>query len=238
MAYAAIPQPMMPRFGWLWNPTLLLCIAGIVLPNALSLGALAAGIGSPPRTAAIIGYATVAVIARIVPAPVTILLFIGTAVYDAIATVALLFNLAPSEIMLALHLSADLKLFASPLYVAMISGLVLLLGVNIAVLTLKRDVLRLGNPAVMMALALVFAGADFFTNPSAHYQFGTLYASGKPMESAAESSGFRASALSGSGRNVLMIVVEALGQFTDPWRQSILLQPLQNPELLKRYDVS
>ena len=191
MAYAAVPQPTMPRFGWLRNPTLFLCIAGIVLPNALSLGALAAGIGSPPRTAAIIGYATVAVIARIVPAPVTILLFVGTAIYDAIATVALLFNLAPSEIMLALHLSADLKLFASPLYVAMISGLVLLLGVNVAVLTLKRDVLRLGNPAVMMGLALVFAAADFFTNASAHYQFGTLYASGKPMESALITSRWR-----------------------------------------------
>src|SRR3954467_5683688 len=98
MAYAAVPQPTMPRFGWLWNPTLFLCIAGIVLPNALSLGALAAGIGSLPRTAAIIGYATVAVIARIVPAPVTIVLFVGTAAYDAVATIALLFNLAPSDI--------------------------------------------------------------------------------------------------------------------------------------------
>ena len=34
--------------------------------------------------------------------------------------------------MLALHLSADLNLFASPLYIAMIAGLTLLLGVNIA----------------------------------------------------------------------------------------------------------
>jgi hypothetical protein len=238
MAYAAVPQPAMPRFGWLWNPTLFLCIAGIVLPNALSLGALAAGIGSPPRTAAIIGYATVAVIARIVPAPVTIVLFVGTAAYDAVATIALLFNLAPSEIMLALHLSADLKLFASPLYVAMISGLTVLLGVNIAVLTLKRDVLRRGNPAVMMGLALAFAAADFATNTSAHYQFGTLYSSGKPMESAAETSGFREAVLGGSQRNVLMIVVEALGQFADPWRQGVLLQPFNDLELLKRYTVT
>jgi Sulfatase len=238
MAYAAVPQDAIPRFGRFWNPTVFLCIAGVILPNALSLGALAAGIGSPPRTAAIIGYATLAVIARIVPAPLTVLLFLATAAYDAAATIALLFNLAPSEIMLALHLSADLKLFASPLYAAMISGLVLLLGVNIAVLIFKRDVLRRGNAAVMMGLALAFAAADFFTNTSAHYQFGTLYAAGKPMESGAESSGFRAAALAGSGRNVLMIVVEALGQFADPWRQSVLLQPFQNPELLKRYDVS
>jgi len=239
MAYAAIPQPTMPRFGWLWNPTLLLCLAGVVLPNALSLGALAAGIGSPPRTTAIIGYATVAVIARIVPAPVTIILFLGTATYDAVATIALLFNLAPSEIMLALHLSADLKLFASPLYVAMISGMMLLLGVNVALLTLKRRVLQQGNAVVLMGFALAFAAADFATNTSPHYQFGTLYASGKPMESAAETSGFREAVLNGGQRNVLMIVVESLGQFTDPWRQSVLLQPFsKNPELLKRYTVS
>jgi hypothetical protein len=110
--------------------------------------------------------------------------------------------------------------------------------VNIAVLTLKRDLLQRGNPAVMMGFALAFAAADFATNTSAHYQFGTLYASGKPMESAAETSGFRATVLGSGQRNVLMIVVEALGQFADPWRQSVLLQPFSDPELLKRYSVS
>jgi Sulfatase len=238
MVDVAAFQRTLPRFSRFWNPTIFLCLAGVVLPNALSLGALAAGIGSPPRTAAIIAYATLAVIARSVPRTVTVLLFLGIAAYDAVATIALLFNLAPSEIMLALHLSADLKLFASPLYVAMIAGLALLLGVNIAVLTLKRDLLQRGNPAVMMGFALAFAAADFATNTSAHYQFGTLYASGKPMESAAETSGFRATVLGSGQRNVLMIVVEALGQFTDPWRQSVLLQPFSDPELLKRYSVS
>ena len=89
----------MPRFGRLWNPTVFLCVAGIILPNALSLVALAAGIGSPPRTGAIIAYATVALISRLVPRPVTVMLFLATAIYDAVATIALLFNLAPSEIM-------------------------------------------------------------------------------------------------------------------------------------------
>ena len=238
MAYAAVPQDAMPRFGRFWNPTVFLCIAGIILPNALSLVALVAGIGSPPRTTAIIAYATVALISRLVPRSVTVVLFLGVVIYDAVATIALLFNLAPSEIVVALHLSAELNLFASPFYIAMIAGLTVLLSVNIAVLTLKRDTLRLGNPAVMMVLALMFAAADFFTNMSAHYQFGTLYSSGKPMESAVETSGFHKAVLSGNGRNAVLIVVEALGQFADPWRQSILLQPFQNSELAKRYDVS
>ena len=238
MQNAALVEPARLRFAHFWTPTVLLCVAGVVLPNALSLGALAAGIGAPPRTAAIIAYATLAVIARLVPAPATIALYLAVAIYDAVSTIALLFNLAPSEIVLALHLSADLKLFASPLYVAMITGLVLLVGANTAVLALKRETLRRGSPAVLMSLALVFAATDFFANTSPHYQFGTLYATGKPMESAAKSSGFRPAALAAHDRNVLMIVVEALGQFADPWRQSILMQPFADPALAKRYDVT
>jgi hypothetical protein len=181
MDHAAASRSMPLNFSRLCNPTVFLCLVGIVLPNALSLAALAFGIGSPPRTAAIMAYATLALIARNVSTPVTVALYLAIVVYDAIATVALLFNLAPSEIVLALHLTANLHLFASPLYIAMACGLALLLGVNIVMLTRKRELLRAGNPLVMIGLAIAFAGADFAVNPSPHYQFGTLYASGKPL---------------------------------------------------------
>ena len=238
MQAAALVQPARTCFAWLSNPTVFLCVIAVALPNALSLGALAFGIGSPPRTAAIMAYATLALVARMVPPLVTVLLYLAIAVYDAISTIALLFNLAPSEIGLALHLSADLKLFTSPLYVTLSIALASLIGANIAVLTLKRDVLRRGNAAVMMGVALAFAAADFATNMSPHYAFGTLYGEGKPMESAVQASGFRQAALAGGERNVVLVVVEALGQFADPWRQAILLQPLRDPDLLKRYDVT
>ena len=238
MQYAAAFRPAMLNAGRLWNPTVFLCLVGVVLPNALSLTALAFGIGSPPRTAAIIAYATVALVARIVPWPVTVALYLATALYDAIATIALLFNLAPSEIVLALHLTADLKLFSSPLYIAMTVGLTALLGVNIAMLTLKRDLLRRGNPLVMMGCALAFAAADFGVNASPHYYFGTLYAAGKPMESAADDSGFRQMALAGGHPRVVLVVVEALGYFDDPVREAILLSPFADPDLRRQYSVT
>jgi hypothetical protein len=238
MECAVVSRPATLSLGRLWNPTVFLCIVGVVLPNALSLVALAAGIGSPPRTAAIVAYATIALIARNVPAPVTIALYLGAVVYDAVATIALSFNLAPREILLALHLTADLKLFASPLYIAMMSGLALLLSANIAVLVLKRDLLRRGNPAVLMVVAFVFAAADFGVNTSPHYQFGTLYAAGAPMESAAGESGFRQMALAGDHRRIVLVVVEALGHFADPARQTILLRPFAGPELHKQYAVT
>ena len=226
------------RLAWLSNPTVFLCIAGVVLPNALSLGALLGGIGAPPRPAAIIGYATVVVAARLAPPLITVGLYLATAVYDAVSTVALLFNLAPSEIGVALHLSAELRLFSSPLYVALTAGLATLVAANITVLVRKRDLLQRGNPAVMMGCAMAFLVADFLTNTSAHYQFGTLYSAGKPMESAAETSGFRRTALAANGRHLLLVVVEALGQFADPGRQALLLQPFADPDLNKRYRVT
>ncbi len=231
----ALARSLLARFS---NPTLFLCAAGLVLPNALSIGALLLGIGAPPRTTAILAYATVALIARIVPRPLTVVLFLAAAVYDAIATIALLFNLAPSELGLALHLSAELNLFASPLYAGICLALSVFLVVNLAVLTLKREVLKRGSPAVLMGAALVFAAVDFLANTSAHYHFGTLYAKGQPMESAADSSGFNKDVPAGNGRHVLVVVVEALGHFADPLHQAVLMKAFDDPELRKRYTVS
>ena len=58
------------------------------------------------------------------------------------------------------------------------------------------------------------------------------------MDSAADSSGFRKTVLGHSGRNALLVVVEALGHFTNAQQQEILLQSFSNPDLRKRYDVT
>jgi hypothetical protein len=227
----------------IWRPTLqsratlLLCIVGVLLPNALTLGAEFAGIGTPPRTAAIVAYATLALIARLVPPVVTVVLYLAVAVYDAVATIALLFNLAPSEIGLALHLGAELDLFASPLYIALGACLLAMGTINLFLMIRSRRLTRHANAFVVMCLAAVFALVDFIANTSPHYQFGTLYAGGQPMESAAESSGFRAAALAGRG-NVVLIMVEALGRFDDPNSQKILMAPFADPALARRYRVS
>ena len=238
MQPAASVPPMGLRLGWLSNPTLLLCVAGLVLPNALSLGALVMGIGAPPRTTAIAAYATLVLIARIVPRPLTVVLYLAVAAYDAIATIALMFNLAPSDVGLALHLSAELDLLSSPFYVALALSLALLVVANIAVLTLKRDLLRRGNAVVLMGAAMVFAAADFLANTSAHYHFGTLYAGGQPMDSAADSSGFNKAMTGTGGRNILVVVVEAMGHFADPKNEAFLLRSFADTELRKRYDIS
>lgn len=213
-------------------------MAGIVLPNALSLGAMVFGIGSPPRTAAILCYAVVAIIARIAPAAIVVPLFLATLLYDAISTIALLFNLAPSEIGLALSLASELKFWQSPLYIALIGGLLAVAGANIHVLIRWREALQRGSIAVMLALALVFAAADFYANTSAHYQFGTLYGANQPVTSAVAGSGFRDRLLAANPPRALFVLVEAMGQFSDVKKRAILFQAFRNPELLKRYEVT
>jgi hypothetical protein len=227
----------------LWRPalqsraTLMLCLVGVLLPNAFTFGAELAGIGTPPRTAAILAYATLALIARLVPPAVTVGLYLVVAVYDAVATIALLFNLAPSEIALALHLGAELDLFASPLYVALGVGLVAMGTIDLVLMIRSRRLTRHANAVVVMGLAAACAIVDFVANTSPHYQFGTLYAAGQPMESAAGSSGFRDAVLGGRG-NALLVIVEALGRFDDPARQDILMAPFADPALARRYRVT
>ena len=238
MRQAVIAQGSPARFAWLSSPTVFLCIAGVLLPNALSIGAVLAGFGSPPRTAPILCYATVAMIARFASAPVVIALYLAAVVYDAISTIALLFGLAPSEIGLALHLSGELNFLKSPLYMTLIAGLLAVIAANLAALVMKRDTLKRGNPVALFVLALAVSGADLAANTSPYYQFGTLFSKGKPMESASEDSGFRQRALSGKPKRVLLVVVEAMGQFQDPAKQAILLQSFRDADLLNRYDVS
>ena len=75
-----------------------------------------------------------------------------------------------------------------------------------------------------MGAALVFAAVDFLANTSPHYHFGTLYAKGQPMELAADSSGFNKDVPAANGRHVLVVVVEALGHFADPFHQAVLMK--------------
>jgi hypothetical protein len=220
------------------HPTLVLCLAGIVLPNMLSLVALAGGIGSPPRTTAILCYAIVALAARTAPVPIIVAAYAATAIYDAISTIALQFGLAPSEIGLALHLASELEFDQSPFYLSLMASLLALAGGTVAILVRQRDALRRGSVSVLMALALLLAGVDFLSNTSAHYQFGSIYGANKPMESAAVSSGFRDAVLRNKPPRVLVVVVEAMGKFADPARQDILLKPFRDPALLARYRVT
>lgn len=230
-----------PSTGWTrrWrsDPTVLLCLLGVLAPNALSLGALAFGIGVPPRPAMIVAYATVVVALRVLPLTVIVPLYLALVGYDMTATIALLFNLAPSDIGIALHLVRELDLLKSPFYLSLMLAMATLTAVNLWLIIRFAEPLRRGSAVFAMAIALLFAVADSAANTSAHYHYGTLYSAGKPMESAAESSGFRRAALTNGSPHVVMVMVEALGEFADPRHRALLADALATSDVLKRYKI-
>jgi hypothetical protein len=160
------------------------------------------------------------------------------AIYDAVATLALLFNLAPAELSLALRFTAELNLFESPLYVVLGLGSALLLVLTaFALIRLRQRTLAAGV-ATVAAVALGFAAVDFVGNASPHYHYGTTFSVGHPMESAVESSGFGDTIAAGKPDHILLVMVEALGQFADPRWQALLLGPFSRPTLTQNYDVA
>jgi hypothetical protein len=94
-------RALLSRLG---SPDVLLLAGGLVLPNLLSLATLISllDIGLPPRTGAILLYASLAILARRIPFALTAALFLCLLAFDMVQTLSLMFGLAPTEMMAAL----------------------------------------------------------------------------------------------------------------------------------------
>jgi hypothetical protein len=234
---SALSAPLttrIPRLG----PTTALLLAGLVLPNALSFATLfhLIDIGLPPRTYAILLYVILAVSSRRIPFAVTAALFVLVLIEDLVSTVSLMFRLAPLDLLAALRFAARVHVFESPLYVLLCG---LLLANSAAVLWLVRDRARLlkGNLAVLVGAAAIFAGADYISNVSPYYTFGTLLGHDEPVVTAGEASGFNAVA-GKNGRSVIYVIVESMGYLNDAKTRDLIAAPLKDAAIAQRYDVT
>ena len=180
--------------AWLTSPTALVMAAGLILPNLLSIATLGSllDVSLPPRTISIMAYAMLAICARRIPFALTVILFLGILAFDLVWTISVSFGLAPSELVTALDHAQHVHVFQSPLYGALIGVLMATSAVTLWLLYRRETLLR-ANIVAMFAAALMFAGVDFMTNVSPHYQFGALLGRNVPIESAAAKSGFNAS---------------------------------------------
>ncbi len=236
------PQPFHRAWAafvaFLKAPTTVLVAGGLLLPNLLSLATLGSfvDIGLPPRTAAIVLYACLAILARRIPFALTAVLFLGILAFDMMRTISLMFGLAPSELMAALDQARRIHFFASPLYFALISAVVMTTAATLFCLS-RRDKLIKGNIYVLFGAMMVFAGLDFVTNVSAHYQFGSMFGRDVPVSSAAEVSGFSTTAGTG-GRNVVVVIVEGLGYLNDSKARRRIAAPLYDPAVAEDYVVT
>ena len=227
-----------PEFVQFVRDNIPLIAAGLLIPNALSLLTMTRliDIGLPPRAGAIMLYACVAVLARRLPFPVTVGLFLAVLALDAVATLSLMFGMAPVEFIAAIEHAQRVAFFASPLYAVLIVAVVLTAVAALACLR-RRRALRAGNVPVLLVLTCGFAALDYFDNISPHYHLGAMMGRQQPVRSAAEISGFNAAAQSG-GRNVVMVMVESLGYLRDPEARARIAAPLYDPALAGAYTVT
>ncbi len=215
-----------------------LLAGGLVLPNLLSFATLISllDIGLPPRTGVIMLYASLAILARRIPFALTATLFLCLLAFDMVKTLSLMFGMATTEMMAALDLARRLHFFASPLYLSLIAVMLTTTLAALACLS-QRSALVRGRASILFALALAFAALDYVRNVSPHYHFGSVFGRDKPVESAAEVSGFNLAA-GAHGNNVVVVIVESLGYLLDQTARERIAAPLYDSSITKDYLVT
>src|SRR6185295_86772 len=226
-----------PR-AWLRSPTFLLVLAGLILPNILTLATLGSfvDVSLPPRTMCIVAYAVLAICARRIPFALTAILFLGIFAFDLVWTLSVSFGLRPHDLLTAVDYAQHIHVFESPLYGALIAVLAATTSATLYLLY-RREKLVHGNIVALFAASLVFAGIDYFANVSPHYEFGAMLGRNVPVESAANKSGFNKVA-GGDGRNAILVMVEGLGYLNDPAARHQIDAPLFDPRIAGKYQVS
>ena len=224
--------------AWLRSPTTPLFVAGLILPNLLSIATLVSliDVSIPPRTIFIMAYATLAICARRIPYALTVILFLAILASDILWTIFVNFGLLPTELMTMLPQAEQVHIFRSPLYRALVGVLVATSGATLWLLY-RRETLLHANITALFAASLIFTGVDFAANVSPHYQFPGLLGRNVPVESAADKSGFKTVAGT-NGRNVVVVLVESLGYLTDPTARSRMDSPLFDSRVTDKYRIS
>ena len=220
------------------SPTAMLLLAGLLLPNLLSLATLSSviDVGLPPRTGCILLYAALAMCARRIPYTVTVALFLGILAFDLVWTLSVSFGMRPHDLVAAIDQARRVRVLTSPLYVVLLS-VILATTLSALFLLSRRDLLLRGNLFALLGGALALASLDYISNADAHYNFGAMFGRDVPVESAARQSGFTKVA-GKNGRNVVFVVVESLGDLVDDEQQKRIAAPIYDPRVTAKYDIS
>ena len=220
------------------SPTFLTVLAGVLLPNLLSLATLVSfiDVGLPPRTDCILLYAALAMCARLLPFLVTAVLYIAILAFDIVWTLSVSFGLRPHDLVTAIDQAQRIRVLSSPLYVALICVMAATTLSALYVLS-RRHVLLRGNLVILFGAGLTLASIDFVSNADAHYNFGAIFGAHVPVTSAAKASGFNKVA-GVNGRNVVMVIVESLGNLNDKKARARIVAPIYDPRITAKYDIS
>lgn len=219
-------------------PTAKLLLAGLILPNLLSLATFLSiiDIGLPPRTSAIVLYGVIAISARKLPFGLIVALYLGILAFDLVWTISLMFGLAPTEFLIAMEHAQRVHLFSSPLYVGLMATICVTTVMSLMLLRRREDMVQ-GNAYVLFAAVIVAAAIDLAANTSAHFNYNAMFGRDQPVISAADVSGFT-NVVGSNGRNVIVVVVESFGYLIDENARARVAAPLSDPRIVAAYTVT
>jgi hypothetical protein len=206
----------------------------VVLPNLPFLPVTL--MGGPPRMFDILLCGIVGLVARRMRFVVQLAIFLALLTYLTLAFIASMFNMAPSMLLSVIGLVFDLKPQNSPEYLAGTAFLVLVIA---GAAWLLRRSSTFSHPRwLLTAVALTgsLAAADYALSRSAFGSYTRYAANGAPFTSATTQT--RLIERASSKTNVLIVVVEAMGQPTSPALQAKLRSMWLRPELAGRYEMS
>ena len=233
------PAPFLSKLrALLTSPTAVLLAAGLVLPNLLTLATLGSfiDVGLPPRTGCILLYAALAMCARLIPYFLTVILYLAILAFDMVWTLSVSFGLRPHDLVTAVDEAERIHFLHSPLYVALI-GVIAATTIGALYLLSRRAQIARGNLVVLLGAALALAAVDYVSNSDPHYNFGAVFGRNVPNVSAANVSGFTEVA-GVNGRNVVLVIVESLGNMLDAKARARIASPIYDPSITSKYKVS
>jgi hypothetical protein len=149
----------------LQSPHVALLLAGVVLPNLLSIATALSliDIGLPSRTVAILLYGLVTLLAALLPAALTCVLFLVVLAMDLVWTISQMFGLGPGDLLIALEYAGRIDVLASPLYVSLICVVTATTLVSLNLLA-RKPVVKGRNTYVLCAAVLLLSAVESTAN--------------------------------------------------------------------------
>jgi len=229
----------LPRSMWRDRPegirsleNWLLC--WIVLPN---LGYwLLLIVGGPPRPQAVLLTGLVGILVHRAPFAVKLGAFLAAMVVSAMFFISALFNLSILSLIHALQFATELKPAASIEYLVCATALLATLVLAWWRLRLPTRLVEPTRIVFAATITILVAAMDMAMAKDTIGTYERTPEAGAPFTSAVERSGLER--LATGGQHVLVVMVEAMGQPTDPAVRRRLIDLWAPPEVRARYDVS
>ena len=206
----------------------------LVLPNLPFLPVTI--MGGPPRYPDVIACGLAGLVARRMAFPAQVLLFLALMAYLVLGFIARMFNMALSMILAVAGLVLDIQPAASPEYIVGAAALLLVIA---AAVWLLRRLTDFRQPKYLLGAALAtlaLAGADYLASKDTMGAYSRLAPQGARFTSATRQSGL--AALADGHTNVMLVMVEAMGEPVDPDLRARLDAIWMRPELAANFEIT